>query len=148
MTKRHETLIPLTHDHHHALAQARKLVLAADGENEDRTIAAKNFLAFYDTDLLTHFREEEEMVFPLAVTYVDSEPLLAQVMIEHLQIHALVHDLRGMLDQGAPTAWSLRRIADVLEKHIRFEEKSVFPLVEAIAEVALNGLTLAPRDRG
>ena len=25
MTSRHETLIPLTHDHHHALAQARRL---------------------------------------------------------------------------------------------------------------------------
>ena len=25
MSRRHETLIPLTHDHHHALAQAKRL---------------------------------------------------------------------------------------------------------------------------
>ena len=29
MTRRHETLVPLTHDHHHALAHARRLHDAA-----------------------------------------------------------------------------------------------------------------------
>jgi hemerythrin-like domain-containing protein len=147
MTKRHDSLIPLTHDHHHALAQARRLLLGAEGSPEDRTIAAKGFVAFFETDTLTHFREEEETVFPLVVTQPSAEPILARAMIDHLRLHALVHDLKETLDTGAPSGRTLRRIADLLEKHIRFEEKEVFPMIERLSGGVLDDLILAARIR-
>lgn len=47
MTRRHEALLPLTHDHHHALAQARRLrELRVDDASGVRR-AADDFVNFY-----------------------------------------------------------------------------------------------------
>ena len=48
MPRRHEALIPLTHDHHHTLAQARRLQDASklEAETERRSIA-NDFVNFY-----------------------------------------------------------------------------------------------------
>jgi hypothetical protein len=51
MAKRHPNLIPLTHDHHHALAHARRLRVAAGGTREDRSEQAREFLYFFRTDV-------------------------------------------------------------------------------------------------
>jgi hypothetical protein len=52
MTKRHQALIPLTHDHHHALVQARALIAAPDADPDTRTRVAKSFISFYGKDTL------------------------------------------------------------------------------------------------
>lgn len=66
--RRHDALIPLTHDHHHALARARRLRLAAASENgEEQRAAAEEFVEFFEGDSVLHFREEEEILFPLVI---------------------------------------------------------------------------------
>lgn len=47
MTKRHDALIPLTHDHHHTLAQARRLRDASAGDSKVLRRAADDFVNFY-----------------------------------------------------------------------------------------------------
>lgn len=59
--------MPLTHDHHHALAHVRHLRLAADGDAQELLKQSQGFLDFFHEDTLNHFREEEEIVFPLAI---------------------------------------------------------------------------------
>jgi hypothetical protein len=70
MTKRHESLIPLSHDHHHALAHARRLKAAASMiDMPERRRAADDFVNFYLGRLVRHFREGEELFFaPLVET--------------------------------------------------------------------------------
>ncbi|MGH2757798.1 MAG: hemerythrin domain-containing protein [Actinomycetota bacterium] len=140
--RRHEALIPLTHDHHHGLAQARRLRLAAKTDDEARLEAAKAFLRFFRDDTLAHFRDEEERVFPLAVEAPECRPTLERVVFEHLQIHALARVLQSDVDQDAARPPHMVRLADVLEGHIRFEEKVVFPLIERIAADVLSDLAL------
>src|SRR5919197_2044599 len=96
MARRHEQLIPLTHDHHHALRQARQLALAASsGEPGAVSAASRSFLGFYDHDLLTHFREEEELLLPLlAPDDEETKELVTRTLLEHVDIHRLVHALR------------------------------------------------------
>jgi len=60
--KRHAALIPLSHDHHHALVEARRLRLAADREDDPEPAAAA-FTAFFAAVSVPHFREEEETMF-------------------------------------------------------------------------------------
>jgi iron-sulfur cluster repair protein YtfE (RIC family) len=133
MTKRHPGLIPLTHDHHHALAQARHLRIAAEGGNEEELLArSREFFQFFHDATITHFREEEEIVFPLAVGDERATPLLTQIMLEHLQLHHLVALLGAQIGDGAISADAARRLADALESHIRLEEGKVFPLLEQI----------------
>jgi iron-sulfur cluster repair protein YtfE (RIC family) len=148
MTRRHDRLIPLTHDHHHALAHARRLATASELGAEERSALAGEFLDFFHGETLTHFREEEESIFPLVVDDVECEGALTRVMLEHLRIHAGVRRVRTELDGGDVSAGSLTEVATMLEAHIRFEEKVLFPLIERTAGGALDRIALAPRQRG
>lgn len=145
--KRHNKLIPLSHDHHHALAQVRKLKAVSSGTDDERRSAAKRFLEFFHADTIRHFREEEEVVFPLVVEAAEIRGTLERVVIEHLHIHALVHRLQSESEEGVPTPKTLLRTAESLERHIRFEEKVVFPLIETIAgDPGLDAISLGARQ--
>jgi hemerythrin-like domain-containing protein len=145
--KRHASLIPLTHDHHHALAQVRKLKWAATGTDDDRRTAAKLFLEFFHGDTVEHFHEEEEVV-PLVVGAAEARGTLERVMIQHLHIHALVRQLQSESEEAYPTPETLLRLAATLERHVRFEEKVVFPMIETIVGgSSLDAISLRARVR-
>jgi len=78
---------------------------------------ANEFLVFFETETTAHFREKEEVVFPMVVDEVEAEPVLAQVMLQHLHIHALVHSLETELQGGTPSAGALSNVANKLEEH-------------------------------
>ena len=146
--KRHEALIPLTHDHHHALAQARRLHSAAEGTDGDRLTGSRDFLAFFDDDTIRHFREEEEVLFPLAVDSADARIILERAMWDHLQIHHLVAVLAAGVRKRIPTPDAMVRVASSLQSHIRYEEKVVFPMIESIVDDAdLGSMDLGLRVR-
>ena len=89
---------------------------------------------------MRHFREEEELVFPLLPL---QPPELDRVLGEHQRMRALTRRLR---DEG-PAAETLTELGELLEAHIRLEERIVFELVqEHVPEAALASLRLAPRD--
>lgn len=149
MPKRHDALVPLTHDHHHALARARKLIAAARYGAPARREEAERFLDFYDGDVLLHFHEEEEVLFPhLLRGDDDPPPELARVLVEHVRIHGLVGSLRTSLTAGDPEPELLQTLGETLRAHVRLEEGVVFPLVEAtIPQPVLESLSFAERDR-
>jgi iron-sulfur cluster repair protein YtfE (RIC family) len=149
MTKRHPSLIPLTHDHHHALAQARQLRVVAQGDDEEQLLArAQEFFRFFHDETISHFREEEEIVFPLAVGDERARPLLTEVLLEHLRLHHLVALLGAEIQEHKVSPDSARELADALEGHIRLEEGKVFPLLEEIVPAeGLGTITLPVRNR-
>jgi iron-sulfur cluster repair protein YtfE (RIC family) len=129
---RHSSLIPLSHDHHHGLALAlrcRKQSLGqikpigAEGLRERATEVAQ----FFATDLVPHFRAEEEILFPLVRSAVPpSVPIVEQLLKEHEQISAMVENLK----RGQGLSQILFDLGDLLERHIRYEERELFPLYE------------------
>ena len=132
--KRHPALIPLSHDHHHGLVQARRLRRAATRGPAERGDAAAAFLSFFAAETRHHFRDEEERLFPLLVGAEDpAAELLARVLLEHQQLYALVRTLEGELEAGDASASEMERLARALEEHIRFEERTLFPLIESVA---------------
>src|SRR2546426_7509547 len=98
---RHPSLTPLSHDHHHGLALAlrcRKQSLGqikpmgAEGLRE----RAKEFLAFYASNLVPHFRAEEEVLFPLLGSAVpESGEMIEELVRDHAQIRAAIPQLEG-----------------------------------------------------
>ncbi|MGH2719573.1 MAG: hemerythrin domain-containing protein [Actinomycetota bacterium] len=148
--KRDPALAPLTHDHHHALVHARRLRLAAAGEASEREAATRAFVAFFDAETVTHFREEEELLLPLIVEAAGTVPALVErVLLDHVEIHTLLLGLRRGLAQGIALAGPMGDVARRLEAHIRLEEREVFPLAEqTVAHEALAGLHFTPRHRG
>ena len=55
--KRDPALIPLSHDHHHALSRARKLRRAATADAPTALVEAQAFLAFFDAETARHFEQ-------------------------------------------------------------------------------------------
>lgn len=149
MPKRHASLIPLTHDHHHTLAQARRLKetqAATDAATVRR--AADDFVNFYLGRARHHFHEEEELFFAPLVDDEVVGPLVARAVADHLRLHAQVRVLRRQLSGGDVSGDLLGAIAALLESHVRFEEQELFPLIESgISESELTDLgTVGRRD--
>jgi len=131
--RRHRALIPLSHDHHEALVAARRLRRGADGP--EPTDAATAFLAFFASSAVPHFREEEELLFPCVADAVEARELILQALLEHQRLHAAAADLEEIVAQrnaGPAAAERMRELATLLEGHVRFEERRLFPLIETL----------------
>ena len=107
------------------------------------------FLQFFASDTRPHFRDEEEQLFPLlAGAEASATKLVVQALLEHQRLHALVQALESELAGGAAPAAQMQELAEALEGHIRFEERTLFPLIEKLApEAALRRLQEASATR-
>lgn len=137
MSRRHETLIPLTHDHHHTLAQARRLLDAADlADLTQRRNVANDFVNFYLGRAVRHFHEEEELFFAPLIDVPVASDLVVRAVSDHLRLHDLVRTLKHQLIDGEVDGPLLARISVLLTEHVRFEEKELFPLIEELVPEA------------
>lgn len=133
---RHPSLIPLSHDHHHGLALALRCRKQALGQLKPMGAAglrerATEFLAFYRSNLAAHFRAEEEALFPIMrASLPDVGPLLDELTREHVALRQGA----TQLEAGIGLAKLVFDLGDLLERHIRKEERELFPLFEKYAE--------------
>ena len=126
--KRHPALVPLSHDHHHALVEARRVRRMA-GTPESAAVA-RAFLRFFANETVAHFRDEEELLFPHVVELTEARELLVQALLEHQRLRALTARLRQILTTGGEVDGVMRELGELLEEHIRLEERNLFPLIE------------------
>ena len=133
--KRAPELRDLSDHHHQGLVQARRLRRAATEEEATPLKEASNaFLKFWQEGTTAHFREEEEVLLPLLARYggeVESGPA-AKMLAQHAQIRSLVMELSDEFRDNALTPETLGGIGELLEAHIRLEEREVFPMIEEI----------------
>jgi len=143
--RRDPALVPLSQDHHAALMQAQALSRAAEGKAPyDRPDApdrvARGFLAFREAELLGHFADEEQVVFP-AAQRADPEGT-ARVRAEHAEMNALATRLEALLAAGDDPRPALAALGSLLHDHVRFEERAWFETLQArlgAAELARLG---------
>lgn len=126
--KRTEALRPLSREHLGALLAARKLRQASDVAR-----AAADFEQFWREDGQRHFRVEEEVLLPVWALHaeVDREGV-ARMLEEHLAIR------RGALRlaAGEMSPAEVQELGQLLHDHVRFEERQLFPRVEAALDPA------------
>ena len=126
--KRRPALISLSHDHHHALVEARRLRRAAAGDDDPEPVAAA-FADYFAAVSVPHFREEEETLFPVVAALDEARPLVVEALLDHQRLHALVAELK----RSADVRPVMREIGELLEAHVRREERELFPLIERLA---------------
>jgi iron-sulfur cluster repair protein YtfE (RIC family) len=130
---RHPSLVPLSHDHHHGLALALRCRKQALGQLKPMGAAGlrertNEFLEFYRTNLVAHFRAEEEVLFPLLRTSLPgNDAMLDELISQHEQLRQAA----SQLESGSGLAKLIFDLGDLLERHIRKEERELFPLFEA-----------------
>lgn len=132
--KRDPALVPLSHDHHHALVQARRLRRASGGP--DAAVAAAEFLHFFAAETSPHFRLEEELLFPEAVDQAEAQEALVRTLLEHQRLRALVAELERRLAAGEAPDEVMAALGRLLEEHVRHEERVLFPLIERLCDAA------------
>jgi len=128
--KRHDAIAPLSRHHHQTLVMTMKLNKLDDAAEPDRVSAIVEELAHYwNNGGEAHFREEEEILLPAFARYapVNQQPIV-DMLLEHVEIRSLV----GTIVRGDGDATlNLKKLGVMMEKHVRLEERVVFPLIEA-----------------
>ena len=123
--KRHAALEELSRDYHHARVVAHRLKRADRAGAAD---ACDSFLAYWKSDGREHFREEEEILLPACAGFLDpDQPLVARVLTEHVRIR---HLAREIASSEHPPLELLHELGSQLERHVRREERELFPLIE------------------
>lgn len=133
--RRHPSLVPISHDHHHGLVAAQRLE-RGDSAYRDITGIPASIVALWDRELADHFAIEEEIVF--ARSYSDrTTGMIARVLQEHRDIRAIVEECAG----GNCSETAARKLGTLLKEHIRFEERELFPAIqEELTSEALQRL--------
>ncbi len=130
--KRHESLRPLSRDHHHGLVEARALRWALSGRAGTLRSVRASVLATWKRLLSAHFDDEERWILALIPDQADARRLRA----EHDELRRLLGALAHTSEQSEPDRDLLGAIATLLDDHIRWEEGHLFPAIEATASAA------------
>lgn len=127
--KRHLSLVPLSHDHHHGLVAARRLV-SGRSAYPDVASPSDSVSLLWERELREHFRQEEEYLFGLNLP-ATLAPLIERALREHKA-------MRDLALKAATEEVDCEAFGQLLEGHIRFEERELFPaLQESLSEVVL-----------
>ncbi|MBS1527131.1 MAG: hemerythrin domain-containing protein [Bacteroidetes bacterium] len=120
--KRSETIIALSRDHHTSLLFCWKIK-----EGLKKNVPLDNILQyinfFWTQHLKEHFKEEEALLFSRL-----DDAMARRGKSEHLMLERYINRLK----HNTNDARGYLEFADLLIKHIRFEERELFPHLEAV----------------
>lgn len=128
--KRDESLQPLSRDHYVGLVQAEHLRKSGDPDVDaaTRRQTLANFIDAWQREISEHFDDEERLL----------ETLITQAEVEEL--HRQHHTLRTLAKQAGdeqakdePDPDWCRSLGETLRDHIRWEERELFPAIQARA---------------
>lgn len=123
--KRHKALQPLSREHHHGLLLSWKIRAGIQKE-----IPLKRMQAyadwFFETHLIPHFELEEVHIFSILN---EGNEFVEKALADHKRI-------KQLFAEPTKTTETLSTIEDELVKHIRFEERILFPEIQKVATEA------------
>ena len=117
--KRHEALVQLSRDHHFGLLLGWKLKEGLKRDISPERMA-KYIKLFYEQNLKPHFLEEEETLFPILG---NEHPMIKEAISEH-------REMEHMISLKLNTPDEIQIFTDLLNNHIRKEERQIFPEIE------------------
>lgn len=120
--KRHKALQPLSREHHHGLLLSWKIRTGfSKNVAPERMRTYANW--FFINHLIPHFKIEEAHIFTILE---EDNKLVKKALAEHRRLKRLFAET----DNDSKT---LSKIEEELEKHIRFEERVLFPEIQKVA---------------
>lgn len=122
--KRSEHIVKLSRDHHASLLFCWKLRQGTRRFTEkDRII--KYLRYFLDHHFIPHFKEEEEFLFKPV-----QDEIVQKAIDDHQNIKALINELID--DEKSATHDQFATLADMVDAHVRYEERILFPHIEEV----------------
>ncbi len=123
-------LLPLSREHHTSLVMARTARRAADDSSNAVCLAALADMETHWHTLMAEHCKREEQLIRIAAETLNSESV-ARILTEHAELHMLTCG-PCLLE---PTI-RLRRFADLVVSHVRYEERVIFPQLQSHPSIA------------
>ena len=124
MARRHESLIPLSRQHNHALILSL-IIRRRDGIEKGEPAwleeTAAKIQRAYAAELAGHFEVEEAVLFPEMQRHLGRVKLVGELLEEHKTLSGLVREI-----QTAPSVLLLDDFSSRLDAHVRKEERRLF----------------------
>src|SRR3954468_12900293 len=121
--KRDRNLVLLSRDHHDGLLLVWKIRQGIKLE-ADRALITKYIVNVFDNELELHFNEEESLLF-------NQLPATDELRINAEDQHAAIRKkIAAFRSSAIYSDADLLSFALLLEEHIRFEERTLFPYLE------------------
>lgn len=129
--RRDPALVPLSHQHQHALALCVRIARAKE---IDLPAFRDEIWRLFDLEIRFHFDAEERVLFPVAERYAELRQLVDDLRRDHVGLRAAA--------SSATTPLSIREFGERLSEHIRREERELFESLQKLvppAELAQLG---------
>ena len=139
--RRDPALIPLSQQHHDALALCVYIARAARSGHLDLTHWNCEVAAAWQAEIRWHFQSEEEIVFPAAKAVATLATLVTELLSDHARLRAWF----SAAEAGQLSSDDLLRFRQLLHDHVRNEERNLFEPMQATldpAELAALGTAL------
>lgn len=121
--KRSPALQQLSREHHPALVLASRIAKAGDAVAVDELL--RRVPEVFARELAPHFAQEEAMLLP-RLAAAGAGDLVARTLDEHRRMYELL----AAIETGDGTA--LKVFGELLQAHVRFEERELFVAAEAL----------------
>lgn len=137
---RDKNLIPLSHQHQHALALCVRIDRAVQAGQVDMLAWQAEIQQIFAAEIQLHFAAEEEAIFPTALRF----PELGHLVDELLNEHALLRNHFALATERTMDPGKLHDFAKKLSSHIRKEERQLFEAMQRLlSEEELRGIGAA-----
>lgn len=121
--KRSKALLPLSREHHVDLLLAWKIRKGLLNHAEYQRMA--DYVKYLEENLMNeHFNDEEKLLFDLLP---GDDKMCTTARNEHKQIRYLITEI---CDKKNYDAGLFKQLADLVETHVRYEERELFPYLE------------------
>jgi hemerythrin-like domain-containing protein len=124
MARRHESLIPLSRQHNHALILSL-LIRRRDGIEKGEAAwlgsAAERIRRAFEGELSGHFDVEETVLFPDMERFLGKLALVEELREEHRHLRGLVQKI-----ESVPAAALCDDFSTLLDSHVHKEERQLF----------------------
>lgn len=119
---RDKNLIPLSHQHQHALALCVRIDRASPIALADLPKWQAELVQIFQSEIAIHFAAEENVLFPRAEVFNELSPVVKDLRADH---EWLRNRFKSVIS-GNSTADDLKTMANRLSAHIRKEERELF----------------------
>lgn len=138
---RDKNLIPLSHQHQHALALCVRIDRASPIRDSDLAAWQAEITQLFQTEIGIHFAAEEQALFPAARRFKELVPLVEELLADHVGLR----EAFARAEASTMAATDLSAVAQRLSAHIRKEERQLFERLQELMsqeELSLVGKQL------
>lgn len=125
---RDKNLIPLSHQHQHALALCVRIDRASPVPESDLESWQSEIVQIVRGEIAIHFAAEEQVLFPAAERFEQLRPLVKDLLADHLELRRSF----ALAERREMSPADLAAFAQRLSAHIRREERELFEQLQKL----------------